>query len=239
MVLLDRDGVINQDVGAPGVIDPQQLSLTPGAGHAVANLKRSGLHVALITNQSCVGKGLISVAELAVIQTRLQTLLRAEDADATWDAIYEATTTTDVVDPRRKPAPGMIWEACQDFGVDPADSVFVGDTLTDLQAARAASVPRRILVSTGYGAGILEEAGLLVAAGDRNKLDPMVLESRHKPGQMKRQQPSSDSPRTTTVDENKMKKCSLERVMPFVYVPNLRSASEWILKQQHQHPTVS
>ena len=231
LVLLDRDGVINQDVGAPGVIDPQQLALTPGAGHAMGNLKRAGLQVAMITNQSCVGKGLINAGELAVIQTRLQAMLLAEDDEATWDTIYEATTTTDMVDPRRKPAPGMILEACQDFGVDPEETVFVGDTLTDLQAAHAAGVSRRILVSTGYGTGIMEEAGLLMS-GDRNKMESMVLDSQKEPKQMKRHQ-QSNSTRTTTVDNTKTNS-PLERVMPFIYVPNLRSASEWILAQ-HQH----
>lgn len=223
LVLLDRDGVINEDVGSPGVMDPQQLILTPGAGPAVGQLKRAGLKVAIITNQSCVGKQLIDAAKLKVIQARVQELLRDDDSDATWDALYESLTTTAVVDPRRKPAPGMILEACHDFGVSPAETVFVGDTLTDLQAARAAGVPRRVLVSTGYGRGIMEEAGLLVRMPEERQEGQGVVDL---PNPIRnRLYDSTDSTSNKTVSH------PLETVMPFVFVSNLRSASDWILSQ--------
>ncbi len=76
LILLDRDGVVNQDVGAPGIICPSQLQLTPNAGIAIGRLKRSGCKIALITNQSCVGKGLINIQQLNVIHQRIQDMVR-------------------------------------------------------------------------------------------------------------------------------------------------------------------
>ena len=150
LVLLDRDGVINVDVGTPGVVDPSQLRLTDRAATAIGTLQRQGhCRVVLITNQSCVGKGLITLDELDRIHNQLQEKLLAEDSDARWDTVYACCTTKSVPDPRRKPRPGMILEACAEWGVDPADCVMIGDTLNDLRAAAAAGVSRRILVSTG------------------------------------------------------------------------------------------
>jgi len=155
LVLLDRDGVINHDVGSPGVTLPSQLQLTTGAAVAIGRLKRAGCTVVLVTNQSCVGKGIISRTQLTVIHDEMMRQLRLDDADATLDRLYVCTTTTTTEDARRKPNGGMMLEAMKDFQVDAADCVLVGDTWTDLQAAAAANVPLRILVSTGYGVGIM------------------------------------------------------------------------------------
>ena len=69
-------------------------------------------------------------------------------------------------DPRKKPNPGMIIEACHDMQVDPAtaNSVFIGDALTDLQAAKLGGVPMRVLVETGYGFGLMGGASACVPA---------------------------------------------------------------------------
>lgn len=155
LVLLDRDGVINHDVGAPGVTKPDQFRLTDGAATAIGTLKRHGCIVVLVTNQSCVGKGLISRSQLDDIHDMMVQQLLEEDADAILDRLYICTTTNPIEDARRKPNPGMMLEAMEDFQVDTADCVLIGDTLTDLQAATAAKIPLRILVSTGYGAGIM------------------------------------------------------------------------------------
>lgn len=167
LILLDRDGVINEDVGYPGVLRSSQLSLTPQAGSAIGRLKRAGCTVVMVTNQSSVGKGLLSEAGLDQIQQNLQTMLLEQDADAHMDAIYQCLSA-DPKDPRRKPNPGMVLDALHDhFGhmmstttiTSPhptQKSIFVGDTSTDLQAAVTAGVPYRILVSTGYGRELMQ-----------------------------------------------------------------------------------
>ena len=159
MVLLDRDGVVNNDVGAPGVIRTEQLELTPNAATAIGNLQRSGCHVALVTNQSCVGKGLLSKPGLDEIHALLQEMLRQGDKDAVLNAIHVCTSTRRDNDPRMKPKPGMILEASRNFELESSafQSVFVGDTLTDLQAATAGGVSLKILVQTGYGFGLMDQ----------------------------------------------------------------------------------
>lgn len=149
LVLLDRDGVVNKDVGSPGVISPLQLELTPNAAQAIGSLKRKGCRVVLVTNQSCVGKGLIDEAELHQINDCLQKMLLDEDNDAILDDIYVCTSVNGSCDPRMKPGPGMIQEACRDASVEPIDCVMIGDSLRDLEAAKAGGVGCKILVSTG------------------------------------------------------------------------------------------
>ncbi|KAL7528248.1 hypothetical protein ACHAXR_002346 [Thalassiosira sp. AJA248-18] len=163
MVMLDRDGVINQDVGSPGVIHKDQFHLTPGAANAIGKLKRSGCLVVIITNQSCVGKGLLGMSDLGSIHDKMEQLLVEGDSCAVIDRIY-VCTSVDENDPRKKPNPGMIIEACHDMQVDPANSVFIGDTLTDLQAAKLGRVPRRVLVETGYGFGLMGGVSACVPA---------------------------------------------------------------------------
>ncbi|CAJ1953593.1 unnamed protein product [Cylindrotheca closterium] len=154
LVLLDRDGVINQDVGAPGVISKTQFQLHDGVGTAIAKLKQRGCRVVVITNQSCVGMGLLEPNGLNEIHEEMQRLLQEEDAEATLDEIYFCTAVDDD-NPRKKPNPGMVIEACSNWNIDASEAVFVGDTLTDMQAAKAGGVANRILVQTGYGFGLM------------------------------------------------------------------------------------
>ncbi len=99
-------------------------------------------------------KGLIAQLELEGIQREMDRQLIKEDSNTCIDKIYVCTTEKD--DPRIKPNPGMILEACQDFGVDPTvDCVFIGDTLTDMKGAKAGGVWTRILVETGYGFSLM------------------------------------------------------------------------------------
>lgn len=152
LVLLDRDGVINCDVGAPGVLSVAQFQLTDHAAVAIGNLKRHGYKVVVVTNQSCVGKGIISRQQLDAIHDFMVQQLLNDDADAELDRIYVCTCASKD-DPRCKPNSGMILEAQMDFQVGARDCVLIGDNLTDLHAA--ASLPLRILVATGYGSGII------------------------------------------------------------------------------------
>lgn len=204
LVLLDRDGVINEDVGAPGVTTPSQLNLIKGAGHAIARLKQAGCSVAMVTNQSCVGKGIISEKELGCIQTRLQELLYAEHANATIDKIFQCTATRETNDPRMKPQPGMIFEAMRYFGVPSQHKMccFIGDTSSDLQAAAAAGVEQRILVATGYGKDLME--GL----------------------------PSEDGKAVLVTSFEEYSRID-KSAFPFVYCSNLGCAVDWILDEDN------
>ena len=224
LVLVDRDGVVNEDVGAPGVLHSSQLELTPGAGLALGRLRRAGCKVALITNQSCVGKGLITEDErVRDIHGRLQEMLLDEDKDAEFDHIFYCTSLKDSNDHRMKPNPGMIEEAMEllFFGVedsydcDTTGTVFVGDALRDLEAAARAGVPTRILVETGYGRGIMggEEApdvdGTVKVVDENENENNIEL--------------------TTTTMDNSSDSSPKPSIFPFLYAKNFCSAVEWIL----------
>ena len=157
LVLLDKDGVINEDIPETGVTAASQISLITGAAEGIRTLNRLGVKVAIVTNQSAVGKGLISEAECQRLLDALREKLRAEGAD--WDACYYCPDAPDKPTRRRKPEPGMLSEALRDFNATPAHTPMVGDALRDLQAAAAAGCPR-YLVRTGKGEETLQK-GLL------------------------------------------------------------------------------
>ena len=145
LVLLDRDGVINVDLGR-SVLSPDELVLHEGAAAAIAALNKAGVKVAVCTNQACVGRGEITAAELDAIHETLKVKLAAEGAYL--DALYAATDAG--ASARKKPAPGMLFEALEKFGALAAETPFVGDALRDLEAAWAAGC-KAVLVATGKG----------------------------------------------------------------------------------------
>jgi D-glycero-D-manno-heptose 1,7-bisphosphate phosphatase len=148
LVLLDRDGVLNED-RADFVKGPHELAMIPGAAAAVARLNAAGLKVALCTNQSCVGRGIITVERLERIHEHLRERLSREGARL--DAIYFCPHAPWENCACRKPAAGMLRDALRRFGTNPSDAAMVGDGLRDLQAAKTAGCARH-LVRTGNGA---------------------------------------------------------------------------------------
>ncbi|TNE39776.1 MAG: HAD-IIIA family hydrolase [Alphaproteobacteria bacterium] len=179
LVLLDRDGVINED-RADFVKSPAELVLIPGAAEAIAELCGHGHRIAIVTNQSCIGRGLIGEEQLDAIHAKLHNAVRRaggriEDIIVAPDAPWAATE-------RRKPGPGMLLEAMQKFKTAARESVLVGDSLRDLQAAKAANC-HRILVQTGKGratqaAGIGAELLPVHVAKDLAAACGFILEGR-------------------------------------------------------------
>jgi len=170
LILLDRDGVINEDVGDPGVLSPKDLKLTYNAAESISKLRRNEnvAGVAVVTNQSCVGKNLISLEELDDIHLHLKNMLTFNDNDCgtPWDQIYKCTISGRrdnfaYETFRRKPNPGMLLEAMSDFDMSPEDCVMIGDSVRDLEAAANAGVQLKILVRTGYGSELLENSTII------------------------------------------------------------------------------
>jgi D-glycero-D-manno-heptose 1,7-bisphosphate phosphatase len=147
LVLLDRDGVLNVD-REDSVKTPGEFVMLPGAAEAVARLNEAGRLVAVCTNQSVVGRGVIDEQMLLMIHHKLKGELAR--AGARLDAIFHCPDAPGRAGPRRKPAPGMLFEAMQRFGVAPEETVMIGDALSDLEAASAAGC-RRILLRSGKG----------------------------------------------------------------------------------------
>lgn len=155
LVLLDRDGVINEDRPDP-VRSPGELVLLPGAARAIARLNAADVMVVVVTNQSVVGKGLIPMQTLDRIHAELRSRLARDGARL--DALLCCTDPPDRPTPRRKPGPQMLLEALRMYQAEAGDTPMIGDDLRDLQAARAAGC-RRVLVRTGKGAEV-QAAGI-------------------------------------------------------------------------------
>jgi len=153
LVLLDRDGVLNEN-REDYVKHPGELVMLPGAGKAVARLNQANIRVALVTNQAVVGRKIIDESMLHQIHHRLRNALEKDGARL--DAIFYCTDPPDAPGPRRKPNPGMLAQALERFAEDPKTTPMIGDALRDLEAAAALHCPR-ILVRTGKGAATQAE----------------------------------------------------------------------------------
>ncbi|MDX6365162.1 MAG: hypothetical protein QOK30_238 [Nocardioidaceae bacterium] len=130
LVLFDRDGTLVHDVAYNR--DPALVRPVDGACEALARLRSAGVRTGVITNQSGVARGLISPAELAAVNARIDDLLGPFDV---WEICPHAPEDGCGC---RKPAPGMVKHACRDLDVEPSRSVVVGDIGTDVEAAEAA-----------------------------------------------------------------------------------------------------
>lgn len=149
-VFLDRDGVLIREVDY--LRRPEQLRLLKGAAEAVASLRRAGLAVVVITNQSGVARGYLTLGTLKKIHAKLKRDLRSKGARL--DGIYFCPHHPEAGERLncrcRKPKTGMIVDAARDLGLDVKRSFLVGDTTSDLAAARSAKM-MGLLVRTGYG----------------------------------------------------------------------------------------
>ena len=115
-VFLDRDGVLNPHIPGGYLLSADDLVVLPGVAQAVRRLNDAGLPVIVISNQQGVGKGLMTMADLTAIERRMEEALRHE-AGARIDRCYYSTELAAANSPRRKPGPGMLLEAAQDFGL--------------------------------------------------------------------------------------------------------------------------
>ena len=151
-VFLDRDGTLNKYVGFLRDID--QLELLPGAAEAVRKINESGYLAIVVTNQPVIARGEVTVPQLQEIHNKLETLLGREGAYV--DAIYycphhphkgfggevpELKFDCDC----RKPKPGMLLKAAEDFHIDLSASYMVGDGDNDVQCGvNAGCIPVKI-----------------------------------------------------------------------------------------------
>ncbi len=144
-LLLDRDGVLNVE-RADYVRTPAQLLLLPGALQALLRAAAWGIPIIVISNQSCVGRGLVTPETLASINAHLAEQVAA--AGGRIDAFFVCPHHPDAGCACRKPMPGLLLQAAAAFGLELRHCVLVGDSATDMQAAGAANCPA-IWVSTG------------------------------------------------------------------------------------------
>lgn len=148
-VILDRDGVLNSEAEDSGYVrDPAEFHWLPGALEGLAMLRRAGLYLSVATNQAGVGRGLVSLEQLAAIHARMQA--EASAHGGALDAVLVCPHAHEAQCACRKPAPGLIQEAIARSGIAARESLVVGDDSRDLEAARRAGVAAA-LVRTGKG----------------------------------------------------------------------------------------
>lgn len=157
LVILDRDGVINED-SDDYIKSPEEFRFIPGSLEAIARLNQAGYRVAVATNQSGIARGYFELDTLNEMHEKLRRGLAAVGGHV--DAIVFCPHGPDDQCRCRKPLPGMLSEIGERFSVDLKDVPVVGDSKRDLEAAQAVGA-RPILVRTGKGERTLEKSGEL------------------------------------------------------------------------------
>ncbi len=148
LVILDRDGTINQD-SAEYIKSAEEWQALPGALEAIARLNHAGWHVVLATNQSGLGRGLFEVSALNDIHTKMHQQLTALGGRI--DAVFYCPHTDDDGCRCRKPSSGLFEQIAERYGIHLKGVPAVGDALRDLQAAVAVGCEPH-LVLTGKAA---------------------------------------------------------------------------------------
>lgn len=138
---LDRDGVIIEDKGYVGRVE--DVRLLPGAAEGLRLLAAAGYLLAIVTNQSGIGRGYYTLEDFRAVSDQLDLLLQRESVAVDHLAFcpHAPSPAGDVCE-CRKPKPGMILDAASALGADLAASILIGDKESDIAAGRAAGVGR-------------------------------------------------------------------------------------------------
>jgi D-glycero-D-manno-heptose 1,7-bisphosphate phosphatase len=144
VVFLDRDGVINRD--SPDYIKSwPEFEFLPGSLEAIRELTDHGYTLIVITNQSAIGRGFISVLDLEDMHRKMAAAIRRAGGDI--DGVFYCPHTPQARCTCRKPLPGMIHQACRRFPIDLRHAVMVGDSPRDISCGRAAGCGRTVLIT--------------------------------------------------------------------------------------------
>lgn len=168
-VFLDRDGTINKYVGFLRNVD--EFELMPGVAEAIRKINNSGYLAIVVTNQPVIARGEVTVPELQLIHNKMETLLGAEGAYL--DAIYycphhphkgyEGEIPELKIDcDCRKPKPGMLIRAAEDFNIDLSNSWMIGDGENDIKAGKAARCKTALIGEGEYGQDMAGDSLLTV-----------------------------------------------------------------------------
>jgi len=149
VVFLDRDGVINRD--SPDYIRSwSEFEFLPGSLRALKRLTQKGFSIIVITNQSAVNRGMMSLKDLDFIHTQMQSIVAANGGKIS--DIFFCPHTPDDHCGCRKPKPGLIHQAQRRYTFDLKSAYMVGDSAKDIECAQNAGCGCAILVRTGNSA---------------------------------------------------------------------------------------
>lgn len=138
-VLFDRDGTLVRDVPYTG--RPDRVEPMPQAREVLQYVRSRGLATGVLSNQSGIGRGILTREQVAAVNGRIEQLLGPFDL---WEICpHRAEDGCDC----RKPAPGLLRRACRRLQIAPAEAVYIGDIGSDIDAASAAGV-RGVMVPT-------------------------------------------------------------------------------------------
>ena len=162
-LFLDRDGTILKEIEGESpetlgyLLSVQQVELIPGSADAIAAARKLGYKIIIITNQSAIARGWLTLEELEKINSKMYTSLTAENPEALVDALYFSPYHKEgVIDEfriehsSRKPAIGMVLDAKREHNIDIHSSYMIGDAFSDMKTGENAGL-HNILVETGYG----------------------------------------------------------------------------------------
>jgi D-glycero-D-manno-heptose 1,7-bisphosphate phosphatase len=145
VAFLDRDGTLIEDVGYPR--DPAEVRLLPGALDALQELRRQGFSLAVVSNQSGIGRGLISPSEAREVHERFVDLLAA--GGVAMDAVEYCPHAPWDGCPCRKPGTLMLERVAAALDARPEDSVLIGDKPSDIEAGRRLGLLTVLLAPPG------------------------------------------------------------------------------------------
>jgi len=146
-IFLDRDGVINEN-SEDHIKSWDEFQFIPHAISTIRELTETGLPIFVVTNQGAVNRGIMTVDDLNDIHTRMLEAITEGGGKIT--KVYYCPHTSDEKCNCRKPEPGMLLQAAQEYNIDLSKSFMVGDAWTDMAAGREAGT-HNILLLTGRG----------------------------------------------------------------------------------------
>jgi D-glycero-D-manno-heptose 1,7-bisphosphate phosphatase len=144
LVILDRDGTINR-ASDEFVKSPEEWHPLPGALEAISRLNHAGFHVVLATNQSGLGRGLFDMAALNAVHAHMLKALATLGGRI--DAIFYCPHAAEEGCNCRKPAPGLLHQIEERYGLSLQGVPYVGDSLREMQAAKAAGWPPHLVLT--------------------------------------------------------------------------------------------
>ena len=153
LIILDRDGVINED-SDDYIKHPDEWQPIPGSLDAISRLNHAGYHVAVATNQSGIARGYFDLETLAAMHNKMNELLSQSGGQV--DAVFFCPHGPKDGCECRKPMPGLLEEISVRFQTSLDDVLFVGDTISDIKAAKAAGATP-VIVKTGKGERTIEK----------------------------------------------------------------------------------
>jgi D-glycero-D-manno-heptose 1,7-bisphosphate phosphatase len=180
-VFLDRDGTLIEEKHY--LHRPEDVVIFPGVGPALKKMQNAGFKLFIVSNQSGVGRGYFTMADVQRVNDHLARELSRDGIS--FDHVYIAPEAPDQPSRGRKPSPQFLFDARDEYGVDVARSFMIGDKVIDLECGWNAGVKQCILVRTGYGAQVerteADKLKMAVVVDDLLSAAELILAGRSAP----------------------------------------------------------